>query len=262
MNSPVFEPRRVAASAPLQWIRQAAALIARAPLGFGLILVMATVVDRVVFRALAPIATPAHFALIGALLYWPLLAAAIVVARAADLSGPATHGARLWRWAIGAAVIAAGLCAIGVWLPASGHAVAQQTHSLWPLAVLWGSLASYLLGTSFLPLMAFSPASRPAVLALSWRAHRRNLQPSVSLSLVVMLSSTVGACLLPAALAAIVVAFHGALFYVAYREIFEGRARNAEPVVQPAVSVAVVRMAPCKIPSAGRRGSSRQARLP
>lgn len=263
MNTPLFEPRRVAASAPLRWIRESVALIGRAPLGFGLVLVAATIVDRFVFRALAPLATPAQLALVGALLYWPLLAASIVVARSADLAGPATHGTRLWRSAIGAAVIAAGLCAIGVWLPSSAHASPSQTHSLWPLGVLWGSLASYLLGSSFLPLMAFSPASRSAVLALSWRAHRRNPQPSVGLSMVLMLSSTIGASLLPAALSVIVVAFHGTLFYVAYREIFEGRARNAEPVVQPAVRVTVVRLAPCKVPT-GRRfpGSPRQARLP
>src|SRR4051812_18441604 len=65
MNSPLFEPRRVAASAPLRWIRESVALIARAPLGFGLVLVAATVVDRFLFPALAAIATPAQLALIG-----------------------------------------------------------------------------------------------------------------------------------------------------------------------------------------------------
>jgi hypothetical protein len=245
MSSPLFEPRRVAAHAALRWISQSAALMARAPLGFGLVLTAATLADRFVLGLISSIATPAHTALVGALLYWPLLAASIVVARSADLAAPAAHGARLWRSAIAAAVIAGGVCALGVWLPKGAAAPIHEMRSLWPLAVLWGSLATYLLGTSFLPLMAFSPAHRPAVLRLSWRAHRRNPQPSVSLSMLVMFSSTLGATLIPAELCSLVVAFHGTLFYVAYREMFEGRARNfaaarmTSAVLTPAPAVVI-----------------------
>ncbi len=243
----LFEPRRVQAHAALRWVGQSAALMARAPLGFGLVLAAAVIVDRVVLGALAAILTPAQLALVGAACYWPLLAASIVVARSADRTGPIAHGARLWRSAIGAALIAAGLCAIGVWLPQRSASSAHEVRSLWPLAVLWGSLASYLMGTSFLPLMAFSPAVRGTVLSLSWRAHRRNPRPSLTLSMLVMLTSTLGASLLPAGLCAILVAFHGTLFYVAYREMFEGRARNLAAVRHPAtelVPIPAVALAP------------------
>jgi hypothetical protein len=246
MNSQPFEPRQVAAHAAARWTLQALELIARAPIGLGLLLLSAIVVDRLALDVVSQLPS-AQAALVCAISYWPVLAMSMLIARSSDTKGSRPRIGLLWQSAISAAVIAAGICAIGAW---RAHGATMDLPSVWPLAIHWGGLASYLVGAFFLPLMAFSPAARQSVPGLSWCAHRRNLTPSVALSLIMMVTSTLAVAILPPALTPAVITFHGALFYVAYREIFEGRARNlaARPVVQQAVSLGMVRSAPCQRP--------------
>jgi hypothetical protein len=226
MSSKTLEPRQAAPGAARRWTLQAVTLIGRAPLSFGLLLLATVVVDRLTTDLSAFWLAP-----LGALLYWPLFAAALIAARQADDAPKPTGSLALTVIRIGAS--AAALCAFLVWLP-RGPGTPIHTASFWNLAAMWGSLAFYITGAFLLPLVGFSRISAGAALRLSWRGHRRNVGSSLGLSLLLM-STTVGLPLvLPLPMVGFVPLLHAALAYVAYREIFEGRACNAvvHPVIQ------------------------------
>jgi len=240
MSSKPLEPRRVAPRAIVRWGAQALALIARAPLPFGCALLGAVLVDRFLAPHLATLwLTP-----IAALLYWPWFAAAILIARAADEEHRAS--AHLWATVLQVGVCVAALCAFLLWLP-PGELTFSTAPSFWRLASLWGSLGFYATGAFLIPLIGFCRLPGWFALRASWLGHRRNQEPSLGLSALLGATTILLPLLLPPALAGLIPLFHGALSYVAYRDIFEARAQNAVP----ARALALV---PVPIPAARRSG--------